>query len=181
MDRTETPALYATPDPGALPADRSGWVVEPARAALLVLNPPVLYTLAGADGRAVGPGTPFGHPVLLRDGDAREVAEEIRPQVGHGLLTDKRFSASAGTRLRQRLAEPGWDRPVITRVFARTQKLLTAADAAMQDMEPFVVADAVADRAPDQHRMAVEWIAATCGAVRGVTGVADVFGGPPAP
>ncbi|MFD4544233.1 isochorismatase family protein [Streptomyces bauhiniae] len=179
MDRTETPAPYAMPDPGALPADRSGWVIEPARAALLVLNPPVLYTLA--DGRAVGRGTAFGHPVLLRDGDAREVAEEIRPQVGDGLLTAKRFSAFAGTRLRQRLGELGRDQPVITGVFARTQKLLTAADAAMQDMEPFVVADAVADRAPDQHRMAVEWIAATCGAVRSVTGVADVFGGPPAP
>ncbi|NEB94399.1 isochorismatase family protein [Streptomyces bauhiniae] len=215
MDRTETPAPYAMPDPGALPADRSGWVIEPARAALLVLNPqnhflrvlrersapvsqlvsgiallcgsaraagiPVLYTLAGADGRAAGRGTAFGHPALLRDGDAREVAEEIRPQVGDGLLTAKRFSAFAGTRLRQRLAELGRDQPVITGVFARTQKLLTAADVAMQDMEPFVVADAVADRAPDQHRMAVEWIAATWGAVRSVTGVADVFGGPPAP
>jgi bifunctional isochorismate lyase/aryl carrier protein len=48
----------------------------------------------------------------------------------------------------------------------------------MQDMEPFVVADAVADRAHEDHRMAVDWIAATCGAVRTVRGVADVFGGP---
>jgi bifunctional isochorismate lyase/aryl carrier protein len=56
--------------------------------------------------------------------------------------------------------------------------LLTAADAWMQDMEPFVVADAVADRARDDQQMAVDWIAATCGAVRTVRGVADVFGGP---
>ncbi|MET7612811.1 isochorismatase family protein [Streptomyces seoulensis] len=214
MDRTETPAPYAMPDPAALPPDRSGWAVEPARAALLILNPqnhflrvlrersapvsqlvssvallcesaraagiPVLYTLAGADGRTAGRGTAFGHPALLRGGDAREVAAEIRPRVGDSLLTARRFSAFAGTRLRHRLAELGRDQPVIAGVFARTHVLLTAADAAMQDLEPFVVADAVADRAPDQHRMAVDWIAATCGAVRGVRGVADAFGGTPA-
>ncbi|MFJ3662816.1 isochorismatase family protein [Streptomyces sp. NPDC090119] len=206
-------APYVMPGPAALPPDRSGWVVEPARAALLVLNPqnhflrvlrersapvsplvsgmaqlcesaraagiPVLYTLACADGRPAGRGTAFGHPALLRGGDSREVAAEIRPQVGDSLLTAKRFSAFAGTRLRHRLAELGRDQPVIAGVFARTQVLLTAADAAMQDMEPFVVADAVADRAPDQHRMALDWIATTCGAVRSVRGMVDAFGGAP--
>jgi bifunctional isochorismate lyase/aryl carrier protein len=48
----------------------------------------------------------------------------------------------------------------------------------MQDVEPFVAADAVADRAHEDHRMAVGWIAATCGAVRTVRGIAGVFGEP---
>jgi bifunctional isochorismate lyase/aryl carrier protein len=71
----------------------------------------------------------------------------------------------------------GRDQPVIVGIFARTQVLLTAAGAWMQDMEPLVVADAVVDRTHDGHRMAVDWIAATRGAARIVRGMADVFGG----
>jgi bifunctional isochorismate lyase/aryl carrier protein len=135
-----------------------GLLAESARAAGI----PVLYTLKTAEREPDGRETSFGHPRLPGGEDSRDVVDAIRPQVGDSVLVAKRFSAFAGTRLRRRLAELG--------------RLLTAADAWMQDMEPFVVADAVADRAHEDHRMAVDWIAATCGAVRTVRGVADVFG-----
>ncbi|MGW0870624.1 isochorismatase family protein [Streptomyces sp. NPDC002740] len=203
---------YVMPGPATLPPDRSGWAVQPRRAALVVLNAqnhflrvlrecsapvaqlvsgvglltesaraagiPVLYTLTTAEREPAGRGTAFGHPRLPGGDGSRAVVDAIRPQVGDSVLVAKRFSAFAGTGLRRRLEELGRDQPVIVGVFARTQVLLTAADAWMQDMEPFVVADAVADRAPDDHRMAMDWIAATCGAVRTVRGVADVIGGP---
>lgn len=44
-------------------------------------------------------------------------------------------------------------------------------------MEPFAVADAVADRTDTDHRAALEWIAATCGAVRAVRGMVAALGG----
>jgi len=202
---------YVMPGSAVLPPDRTGWSIDPGRAALVVLNIqnhflhvlressapvgellagvglltesaraagiPVLYTLKTAEREPDGRETTFGHPRLPGGEDSRDVVDAIRPQVGDSVLVAKRFSAFAGTRLRRRLAELGRDQPVIVGVFARTQVLLTAADAWMQDMEPFVVADAVADRAHDDHRMAMDWIAATCGAVRTVRGVADVFGG----
>jgi bifunctional isochorismate lyase/aryl carrier protein len=205
-------APYVMPDPATLPPDRSGWAIDPRRAALLVLNVqnhllhvlressapadqlvagvgaltesaraagiPVLYTVATAEREPTGRGIAFGHPRFPGDDDSHAVVDAIRPQVGDSVLAGKRFRAFAGTGLRRGLAEVGRDQPVIGGVFARTQVLLTAADAWMQDMEPFVVADAVADRARDDQQMAVDWIAATCGAVRTVRGVADVFGGP---
>ncbi|MFJ3670278.1 isochorismatase family protein [Streptomyces sp. NPDC090106] len=201
---------YPMPTPAALPPDRSGWVVDPRRAALLVLNVqnhflrvlqersapaaelvgtvallveaarkagiPVLYAVA-VDGheRAVRE-TAFGHPRLPAAGGSRDVVAAVRPMVGDSVLVAKRISAFAGTRLRPRLDELERDQPVIVGLFARTQVMLTAADAWTQDLEPFVVADAVADTTPGDHRMAVDWIAATCGAVRSARGVADVFG-----
>ncbi|NEA97985.1 isochorismatase family protein [Streptomyces sp. SID13726] len=196
--------------PAALPPDRSGWAVDPRRAALLVLNVqnhflrvlrersapvaelvdavtllvesargsgiPVLYTVAVDGPPYTARETAFGHPRLPAAEGSRDVVDAVRPRVGDSVLAAKRPSAFAGTRLRPRLAELGRDQPVIVGVFARTQVMLTAADAWMQDLEPFVVADAVADTVPGDHRMAVDWIAATCGAVRNARGVADVFG-----
>lgn len=185
---------YAMPTPDALPADRSGWVVDPCRAALLVLNVqnhflrvlrersapvaelvdtvallaeaarrsgiPVLYTVAVDGPERDARETAFGHPRLPAAERSRDVADAVRPRVGDTVLVAKRFSAFAGTRLRPRLAELGRDQPVIVGLFARTQVMLT-----------------VADTRPGDHRMALDWIAATCGAVRCARGLADAFGG----
>ncbi|MER8115583.1 isochorismatase family protein, partial [Streptomyces sp. NPDC094031] len=84
---------------------------------------------------------------------------------GDTVLTAKRYSAFAGTRLRSRLKELGRDQVVVVGAAAHTDVMLTAADAWMQDLEAFVVADAVVDRTADDHTMAVRWLAATCATV----------------
>ncbi|MFF9314759.1 isochorismatase family protein [Streptomyces sp. NPDC014748] len=152
-----------------------GGLVATARTA----GVPVLYAVTAADADRTGRAAVFGHPSLPRDDSFAgfaDIADGLGPRVGDTVLVARRFSAFAGTRLRQRLTELGRDQPVIAGVFTRTQVTLTAADAWMHDLEPFVVADAVADRTDAEHRAALDWIAATCGAVRTVHGVVDALG-----
>ncbi|MFD4510848.1 isochorismatase family protein [Streptomyces sp. NPDC058457] len=209
MSSHDTVDPYVMPEVAMLPPDRTGWALDPRRAALLVLNVqnhflrvlressvpvdglvagigrlaataraagvPVLYAVSTAEREHAGHGAAFGHPRFPRDDDSGDVVPDLRPRVGDTVLAAKRFSAFAGTRLRHRLAELDRDQPVIVGVFARTQVMLTAADALMQDMEPFVVADAVADRTDTDRRMALDWIAATCGAVRALGGMVDAL------
>ncbi len=44
-------------------------------------------------------------------------------------------------------------------MYAHLSVLLTAADAFMNDIQPFVVADAVADFSAEEHAMALRWAA----------------------
>ncbi|MFF1452176.1 isochorismatase family protein [Streptomyces sp. NPDC058274] len=89
------------------------------------------------------PGQPAGGAghVLLEppaEAEPRAVADVVEPQAGDIVLAAKRYSALVGTRLRARLKEPGRDQLVVVGAAARTEVLLTAADAWMQDLEPFV-------------------------------------------
>ncbi|MEV7000986.1 hypothetical protein AB0N62_25315 [Streptomyces sp. NPDC093982] len=52
---------------------------------------------------------------------------------------------------------------------------MTAADAWVQDLEPFVVADAVADASAGSHEFALEWVADTCGVVTSTDRVVAVL------
>ncbi|MYU02575.1 isochorismatase family protein, partial [Streptomyces sp. SID8366] len=99
------------------------------------------------------------------EADAHAVVDVLRPEAGDTVLAAKRYSAFAGTRLRSRLKELGRDQVVVVGAAAHTDVMLTAADAWMQDLEAFVVADAVVDRTADDHTMAVRWLAATCATV----------------
>ncbi|MCS0605554.1 isochorismatase family protein [Streptomyces sp. LP11] len=144
---------------------------------------PVLYVTRAPGQRLDGTDRPgpatlmAAPPGPLADGDARAFAEVLQPQPGDTVLTAKRYNAFAGTRLRSRLTELGRDQLVVVGAAARTDVLLTAADAWMQDLQPVVVADAVADRTADAHAMAVDWLAATCSMVTVTDSAADAFRG----
>ncbi|MFD5074303.1 isochorismatase family protein [Streptomyces sp. NPDC058371] len=136
---------------------------------------PVVYAV-GAPGQRAGGA---GHVVLEppAETEARAVADVVEPQAGDSVLTAKRYSTFVGTRLRARLKELGRDQLVVVGVGARTEVLLTAADAWMQDLEPFVVGDAVVDRTAADHAMALQWLAATCAAVAVTDSVVEAFRG----
>lgn len=96
-----------------------------------------------------------------------------------------RYSAFQRTDLHQRLADAGRDTLLITGIYANIGIKATALEAFMADIRAVVVGDGVADFDADQHRSALEWIAARCGAVTGLqevlaawnagSGVADSF------
>ncbi|MEU5798855.1 isochorismatase family protein, partial [Streptomyces sp. NPDC047813] len=139
--------------------DNIGRLTETARCSGV---PVVHVTRAPGARSAGGEGPARGMPT---EADAHAVVDVLRPEAGDTVLAARRYSAFAGTRLRSRLKELGRDQVLVVGAAAHTDVLLTAADAWMQDLEAFVVADAVADRTADDHTMAVRWLAATCATV----------------
>lgn len=134
---------------------------------------PVIHSVPAGER---GPATYVRRPVAPADRDGEEFAEQVEPRTGDAVLTARKHSAFARTRLEGRLRDMRRDQVVIAGLFARVGVLMTAADAWVRDLEPFVVADAVADASAGSHGFALEWVADTCGAVTSTDRVAAVFG-----
>ncbi|MFD9686136.1 isochorismatase family protein [Kitasatospora sp. NPDC059088] len=128
---------------------------------------PVLYSAqrGGQSPAERGLQQDFWGPGIPDDPRATAVADAVAPAEGDTVLTKWKYSAFVRTELEQLLREQGRDQLVITGVYAHIGVQATACDAWMRDVRAFVVADAVADFGPDEHRAALEWIAGRCGAV----------------
>ncbi|MFB7909760.1 isochorismatase family protein [Kitasatospora sp. NPDC056076] len=128
---------------------------------------PVLYSAqrGGQSPAERGLQQDFWGPGIPDDPRATAVADAVAPAEGDTVLTKWKYSAFVRTELEQLLREQGRDQLVITGVYAHIGVQATACDAWMRDVRAFVVADAVADFGPDEHRTALEWIAGRCGAV----------------
>ncbi|UYQ65439.1 isochorismatase family protein [Streptomyces peucetius] len=150
----------------AFPAQRSP-VVE------LVENIAALRELAGTLGMPVvfsaEPAAQLpGQRGLVADvwgpgiGDEPEesaIVERLTPRPGEHVLPNVRPNAFLRSHLGRLLRSQGRDQIVVCGVYAHLGVLLTAADAFMNDIQPFVVADAVADFSAEEHSMALRWAA----------------------
>ncbi|HYN93023.1 MAG TPA: isochorismatase family protein [Pilimelia sp.] len=141
---------------------------------------PVIYTAQpGGQPRAErGLLADFWGAGLPADPAAAAIVAELAPAADDTVVTKRRYSAFAGTGLADRLA--GRDQLVITGVYAHIGVLATACDAFMRDIEPFVVADAVADFSAAHHRRALRYAAQRCAAVTTADAVAGALAGVPA-
>ncbi|MCA0353547.1 MAG: isochorismatase family protein [Chloroflexi bacterium] len=101
----------------------------------------------------------------LSTGTPPEIVAPLAPQAGDQVITKWRYSAFQRTPLRELLREAGRDQLIVCGVYAHLGCLLTACDAFMQDIQPFFVADAVADFTLDEHRMALHYAAGRCAVV----------------
>lgn len=70
-----------------------------------------------------------------------------------------RHNAFLRSHLGRLLRSEGRDQLIVCGVHAHLGVLLTAADASMNDIQPFVVADAVADFSAEEHALALRWLA----------------------
>ncbi|NYI08244.1 isochorismatase family protein [Allostreptomyces psammosilenae] len=106
------------------------------------------------------------------------VIDELTPLPGDVTLTKWRYSAFQRTRLAELLAERGRDQLVVTGIYAHIGCLMTAADAFQRDIQAFLVADAVADFSPEEHRQALRWAAGRCAVVLSTRRAAAQLGDP---
>jgi bifunctional isochorismate lyase/aryl carrier protein len=102
----------------------------------------------------------------------RQVVAELAPADGDIVVTKWRYSAFSRTDLAGLLRRMGRDQLLICGVYAHLGCLLTACDAFALDIQPFLVADAVADFSLEYHQLALRFAAERCAAVLPVVDVA---------
>jgi bifunctional isochorismate lyase/aryl carrier protein len=98
-------------------------------------------------------------PGIGDEPDAAAIIAPLTPRPGEHLMANVRHNAFLRSHLGRLLRSERRDQLIICGVHAHLGVLLTAADAFMNDIQPFVVADAVADFSAEEHRLALRWAA----------------------
>ncbi|MEU6947813.1 isochorismatase family protein [Streptomyces sp. NPDC046316] len=98
-------------------------------------------------------------PGIGDEPEAAAIIAPLTPRTGEHLMPNVRQNAFLRSHLGRLLRSEGRDQLIVCGVYAHLGVLLTAADAFMNDIQPFVVADAVADFSLEEHAMALRWAA----------------------
>jgi isochorismate hydrolase len=149
--------------------------IQRLRAHCAELGVPVLYSAQPGEQPPQKRGllTDFWGPGLGGEPYAAAIVDALKPDDPGAVLTKWRYSAFVRTDLADRLE--GRDQLILVGVYAHIGVLATALDAFMRDIQPFVVADAVADFSLDYHESALDYAASRCARV--VT-TAQIVGAP---
>lgn len=107
----------------------------------------------------------FWGPGMRVDPTDREIVDALAPAAGDWRLTKWRYSAFHRSDLLERMRSARRDQLVICGIYAHIGVLMTAVDAYTHDIQPFLVADAVADFSAKDHRMALDYAARCCAVV----------------
>ncbi|MDF3302109.1 isochorismatase family protein [Streptomyces sp. K1PA1] len=131
------------------------------------LDVPVVYTAqpGDMDDEQRGLLKDFWGPGMRADAGDRQVVEELAPRPGDQVFTKWRYSALVRSGLLDLLRSSGRDQLILCGVYAHVGVLMTAVDAFSHDVQPFLVADAVADCSLGRHRLALTYAAQNCASV----------------
>lgn len=101
----------------------------------------------------------FWGPGMTSAPEHRDIVPALAPRPSHRVLTKWRYSAFQRTSFAADLIALGRDQLIVTGIYASIGCLLSAADAFMYDVQPFMVADAVADFSRARHDLAMQFAA----------------------
>ncbi|WP_313235067.1 isochorismatase family protein [Sporosarcina ureae] len=107
--------------------------------------------------------TDFWGKGLSDDPAQTGIIKDLAPDSNDLMLTKWRYSAFKKSDFLNILQKQGRDQLIICGVYAHIGCLMTAAEAFMYDIQPFLVADAVADFSYNEHKMALDYAAKRCG------------------
>ncbi len=99
------------------------------------------------------------------DPDERQVVAELTPDAGDWIFTKWRYSAFFKSELLATMRAHDRDQLIICGVYAHVGILMSAVEAFTNDIETFLVADAIADFTEGYHRLAIEYAAQRCAVV----------------
>jgi isochorismate hydrolase len=159
--------FFLRPFGGRAPAPELVANTTRLRRTAAALGMPVAYTAqpGGMTREQRGLLKDFWGPGMTPSAVDREVIAPIAPADGDWLLTKWRYSAFFNTELRARMWRAGRDQLVVCGVYAHVGVLMSAVEAFTYDIQPFLVADAVADFSEAEHRLALDYAAGRCAVV----------------
>jgi len=171
-------------DPAVPPGRELLANVARLRSACAELGIPVRYT--AQPGRMTRAERGLLHDVwgegMTSDESSRGLV--LDPAAPAEVVTKWRYSAFHRTPLLGMLRTLGRDQLVVCGVYAHLGCLLTACDAYSHDIQPFLVADAVADFTAQDHALALDFASRSCAATPDTAQVLAWLsggGGPPTP
>ncbi|ENU91499.1 hypothetical protein F892_01758 [Acinetobacter vivianii] len=131
------------------------------------LNIPVVYTAQPGDQTPEHRQllTDFWGTGLKADPQITRIHPDVAATDADTVLTKWRYSAFKFSEFEQLMQQWGRDQLVICGVYAHIGCLMSAAEAFMLNIKPFVCGDAMADFSRAEHDMALKYISTRCGQV----------------
>lgn len=128
------------------------------------LGIPVVYSAqpGGQTPKERGLLQDFWGPGIAGGPYQKQIIAELAPREQDIMLTKWRYSAFQRTELAEIMQSRGRDQLMVCGIYAHIGCLLTSCEAFMQDIQPFFIADAVADFSAEKHRMALVYAAERC-------------------
>ncbi|MFC0217794.1 isochorismatase family protein [Pseudochelatococcus lubricantis] len=129
-----------------------------------LLGIPIFYTAqeGDQDPRDRGLQRDFWGPGMSTRPEHQDIHAVLAPFDGDFVLHKWRYSAFQRSNLEHLMRVRNRDQLIVTGIYAHIGCLMTTAEAFQRNIEPFFVADAVADFSREKHDLAVTYAAERC-------------------